>query len=89
MAFSKSSLYKYLFITMNFLGHLCLLGSICLFINIAKQNPKMNLSDPPPVPTWTQHWVLLTLRRSRNCFASQQSVALPHMPSIRPRPSSM
>lgn len=54
MTFSKSSPYKYLFITMNFLGHLCLLGNICLFINIAKQNPKKNLSEPPPVPTWTQ-----------------------------------
>lgn len=51
MAFSKSSLYKYLLITMNFLGHLCLLGNISLFINIAKQNPKKNLSEPPPVPT--------------------------------------
>lgn len=53
MALSKSSLYKYLFITMNFLGHLCLLGNICLFINIAKQNPKKNLSEPlqsPPRP---------------------------------------
>lgn len=46
MAFSKSSLYECLFIDINFLGHLCLLGVICLFINTAKQNPKKkNLSD--------------------------------------------
>lgn len=47
MALSKSSCinifshYHELFV-----GHSCLLGNISLFINIAKQNPKKNLSEP-------------------------------------------